>query len=56
MQNDPTLPHLRPLRRLLSNRWVVTLLGFVVFFALVGMAEAACQAIGAGYDPRIGAP
>lgn len=47
-------PTRRPVRRLLSNRWIVTLLGFVVVFAFMTAAEAGCEAIGAGYDPRIG--
>lgn len=42
-------------QRALSNRWIVTLLGLVVFFALVGMAEAACYMLDVAYDPRIGA-
>lgn len=49
-------PTRRPVRRLLSNRWVVTLLGFAVLFALCSVAEGSCAAIGVAYDPRIGPP
>ena len=48
-------PTRRPVRSLLSNRWIVTLLGFAVFFALCSVAEGACNSIGAGIDLRVGA-
>ena len=48
-------PTRRPVRRLLSNRWIVTLLGFLVLFAFYGVAEGACYMLDVAYDPRIGA-
>lgn len=48
-------PTRRPVRRLLSNRWIVTLLGFAVFFALISVAEGACYMLDVAYDTRIGA-
>jgi hypothetical protein len=44
------------LRRISSNRWLVAALIVAAFLALPAIAEAACNAIGVGYDPRIGAP
>lgn len=49
-------PTRRPVRRLLSNRWIVTLLGFAVFFALISVAEGACYMLDVAYDPLIGQP
>lgn len=49
-------PTRRPVRRLLSNRWIVTLLGFLVLFALCSVAEGACYMLDVAYDPRIGQP
>lgn len=49
-------PTRRPVRRLLSNRWIVAGLIVAALLTLPAIAEAACNAIGVGYDPRVGAP
>lgn len=52
-QRYPTRPPI--LRRIARNRWVVACFIICCIFALHGVAEAGCELVGAGYDPRVGA-